>query len=132
MSLPITPSLKAVLMVDAVISGATAGLLIAASALMGPLLDLPPPLLFWAGIVLAPFVVALVVLATRETAPRIVVLNVVLINVAWVIASFGLLGAGLVEPNLLGVLFISAQALTVALFAVLQASALRAARTLAV
>ena len=43
----------------------------------------------------------------------------------WVIASFVIMIGGLVQPSLLGVLFISAQALTVALFLALQVGALR-------
>lgn len=127
MSVPMTAFLKKTLVLDAVVTGAAALLMIAGSTLLGPFLGLPVALLFWAGIVLVPFVGLLIMLARRETASRTLLLDVVLINVAWVVASFGIMIAGAVEPNVLGVAFISAQALAVALFAALQASALKAA-----
>lgn len=128
MTISMTPFLRNTLRLDAVVSGA-AGLLMAAGAsLLGPFLNLPNDLLFWAGLALFPFVALLVVLSRRDAVSRTLVLDVVLINVAWVIASFAIMLFGLVEPNLLGTLFITAQALAVALFAALQASALKAAR----
>lgn len=131
MSVPMTSFLKKTLVLDAVVTGA-AGLLMAAGAsLLGPFLNLPAGLLFWSGIVLFPFVAMLAVVARREAAPRMVLIDIVAINALWVVASFGIMLAGLVEPNLLGVLFVSAQALAVALFAALQASALRAAGAVA-
>jgi hypothetical protein len=54
-------------------------------------------------------------------------IDIVALNALWVAASFGMLVAGLVEPNLLGITFVVAQALAVAGFAGLQAVALRAA-----
>ncbi|TKT81255.1 hypothetical protein [Aquamicrobium sp. LC103] len=127
MTVAITPFLKKTLLLDAAVSGAAAVLMAAGAGLLGPLLDLPVSLLFWAGIALFPFVGLLVVMARRETAPRLVLLDIVLINVLWVAASFAIMIAGIVSPNVLGVVFISAQALTVALFAALQFSGLRAA-----
>jgi hypothetical protein len=131
MTIAMTPFLKNALTLDAVVTAAAGVLMAAGASLLGPLLAIPTSLLFWAGLVLLPFVALLVVLSRRERVSRVLVLDVVLINVAWVIASFGILLFGLVEPNLLGTLFITAQALAVALFAALQASALRAARTVA-
>jgi hypothetical protein len=127
MSFQMTAFLKKTLVLDAAVTGAAALLMIAGAPLLGPFLNLPAGLLFWAGVALVPFVVMLLALTRRETASRMLLVDVVLINVAWVVASFGIMIAGAVEPNMLGVAFIAAQALTVALFAALQASALRAA-----
>lgn len=128
MTVAITPFLKKALLADALVSGAAAVLMAAGAGLLGPLLDLPVPLLFWAGIVLAPWTALLVAVARRDSASRMTLIDIVGINVLWVAASFGILVAGLVEPNLLGMAFVAAQALAVALFAALQASGLRAAR----
>lgn len=131
MTLPMTYFLKKTLLLDAAVSGAAAVLMAAGAWLLGPLLNLPTALLFWAGIVLVPWVGLLLLLARRESISRTMLREVVLVNVAWVIASFGILLSGLVEPNLLGIAFVSAQALTVALFAALQVSALKEARGIA-
>ena len=128
MTIAVTPFLKNTLTLDAVVSGAAGVLMAAGASLLGPLLEIPSGLLFWAGLALFPFVGLLVVLARRQTVSRTLILDVVLINVAWVVGSFAIMLLGLVEPNLLGTLFITAQALAVALFAALQASALRSAR----
>lgn len=127
MTLTITPYLRKVLLADAAVSGAAAVLMIAGAGILGPLLSLPVPLLFWAGLALVPFVGLLFMVARRESAPRMLVLDIVIVNALWVVASFGLLVSGLVEPNLLGTLFVAAQALTVALLAALQMAGLRAA-----
>ncbi|MEQ8450245.1 MAG: hypothetical protein RIB97_11220 [Nitratireductor sp.] len=127
MTVAITPFLRNALYLDAAVSGA-AGLLMAGGAgLLSPLLGLPQPLLLWAGLVLIPFVAMLVFTARKERVPRLLMIDIVALNALWVAASFGMLVAGLVEPNLLGVAFIAAQALAVAGFAELQAAALRAA-----
>lgn len=131
MSITVTPYLRNVLLLDGIVSGA-AGLVMAAGAtVLGPLLALPDQLLFWAGIVLFPWCAALVFLARRQSLPRLALLDVVTINGLWVIASFGIMVMGLVQPTLLGVLFVSAQALTVAMFLVLQVGALRSNRAVA-
>ncbi len=127
MSIAITPFLRRVLYLDAATSGAAAVLCIAGSPLLAPLTGLPQPLLFWAGVVLVPFVAVLLALARRATAPRLMLVDVVALNALWVAASFGLLVGGLVEPNMFGTLFVVAQALAVALFAALQLAGLRAA-----
>jgi hypothetical protein len=125
MSIAITPYLRKVLYLDAATSGAAAILCIAGASFLAPLTGLPAGLLFWAGIVLVPFVAMLLALARRIAAPRLILIDVAAINTLWVAASLGLLVSGLVEPNAFGILFILAQALAVALFAALQFAALR-------
>jgi high-affinity Fe2+/Pb2+ permease len=131
MSVTITPFLRKALAADALVSGAAAVLMIGGAGFLGPLLDLPTPLLFWAGLALAPFVAMLIAVMRRETVSRLVLIDIIGINALWVVGSFAIMLTGAVEPNLLGILFVSAQALTVALFAELQFVGLRRARAAA-
>ena len=126
MSIAITPFLRKVLYLDAATSGGAAILCIAGASFLAPVTGLPQGLLFWAGVVLVPFVALLLALARRTTAPRPILVDVAAINALWVAASLGLLASGLLEPTVLGIIFVVAQALAVALFAALQFSALRA------
>ena len=129
MSMPVTPLVRKTLLADAAVSGAAAVLMIAGAGLLGPLLSIPESLLFWAGLLLVPFVAMLLAVARRETAHRMILLDIVVLNVLWVVASFAVILLGIVEPNALGIAFIAAQALAVALFAALQVGALKAAST---
>jgi hypothetical protein len=127
MPLKITPFLRNALMLDALVSGAAAILMLAGGSLLAPLLELPASLLFWAGLALVPWVAMLVAVARRVEVSRAVMIDIVAINALWVVASFGLLVSGAVSPNLFGIAFVAAQALAVALFAELQFVALRRA-----
>jgi hypothetical protein len=131
MSVTITPFLRKALAADALVSGAAAVLMIGGAGLLGPFLGLPTPLLFWAGIALVPFVATLVAVLRREAVSRLVLIDIIGVNTLWVIGSFAIMLTGGVAPNLLGILFVSAQALTVALFAELQFIGLRRARAMA-
>lgn len=128
MPVPMTPFLRNTLYADAATGAGAAALTIAGSGFLAGLLDLPAGLIFWAGVALLPIVAFLLAMARRPEVPRAWLREIVLINWAWVAASVGILAFGLVQPNLLGVLFVSAQAAAVALFATLQGVALRAAR----
>jgi len=125
MSISISPFLRNALMADAVVSGGAAIVMAAGATLLGPLLDLPVNLLFWAGVALVPFVAMLLVTARRQTVPRLLLIDIVATNALWVAGSLALLFSGSVAPNLLGIAFVGAQALTVALFAELQFVGLR-------
>jgi hypothetical protein len=127
MSIAITPFLRKVLYLDAVMSGAAAILCIAGASVLAPFTGLPEGLLFWTGIVLVPFVAMLLALAIRPSAPKLMLVDIAALNALWVAASFGLLSSGLVEPNLFGSAFVITQALAVALFAILQVAGLRSA-----
>ncbi|GAA4109342.1 hypothetical protein ACFFTN_01945 [Aminobacter aganoensis] len=127
MSIVVTPFLRKVLHADALISGAAGILMMLGAPLLSPLLGLPGELLFWAGLVLVPFVAMLVVLARRVTVSRLLMIDIIVINALWVVASFGLLISGLVAPNALGIAFVVAQALAVAVFAELQFIGIRRA-----
>ncbi|BBD36898.1 MULTISPECIES: hypothetical protein [Aminobacter] len=127
MSITVTPFLRNVLHADALISGAAGLLMMLGTPLLSPLLELPAQLLFWAGLVLVPFVAMLVVIARRATVSKLVMIDIIAINVLWVVASFGLLVSGVVAPNALGIAFVVAQALAVAVFAELQFIGIRRA-----
>jgi hypothetical protein len=120
MSIAVTPFLRNVLHADALISGAAGLLMMLGAPVLSPLLELPAELLFWAGLALVPFVAMLVVIARRAAVSKLVMIDIIAINALWVIGSFALLVSGIVQPNLLGIAFVAAQALTVAVFAELQ------------
>lgn len=125
MHIEITPQLRNVLHADAAMGAAAAVATIAGAAALAPMLALPQQLLFWAGVALVPIVAFLLVMARRATVPRGWIVEIVAINALWTAASLGLLLFGLIQPNGLGAAFVVAQAAAVALFAILQARALR-------
>lgn len=127
MSITVTPFLRNALFADALVSGAAGILMILGAPLLSPLLELPAELLFWAGLALVPFVAMLVVIARRAMVSKLVMIDIIAINVLWVVASFGLLLSGMVAPNALGIAFVVAQALAVAVFAELQFIGIRRA-----
>lgn len=125
MPITVTPFLRNALLLDAVASGTTALLVIAGAGMLEPLLGLPSQFMTWAGIALVPFIVMLVVVARRQTTSRMVLVDIIAINALWVVGSFAVLIFAPFEPSLLGILFVTAQALAVALFAELQFIGLR-------
>ncbi|MET0574711.1 MAG: hypothetical protein ABWZ83_02510 [Mesorhizobium sp.] len=127
MSVTITPFLRNAINADALVSGAAGLLMMGGANFLAPFLQLPASLLFWAGLALVPFVAMLAVIARRQTVSRLVMIDIIAINALWVVGSFALLLSGAVSPNLLGILFIAAQAITVALFAELQCVGMRRA-----
>ncbi|KQU66956.1 hypothetical protein ASC75_10225 [Aminobacter sp. DSM 101952] len=131
MPITVTPFLRNVLFADALVSGAAGILMMLGAPLLSPLLGLPGELLFWAGLVLVPFVAMLVVLARRVTVSRLLMIDIIVINALWVVGSFALLFSGLVQPTMLGIAFVVAQALAVAVFAELQFVGIRRAAAVA-
>lgn len=129
MSISVTPFLRNVLNIDALVSGAAALGMIIGARFIAPLTGLPSNLLVGAGLVLAPWVALLVVLARRQTLSRLTMIDVIAVNALWVAASFGLLASGYIAPNWLGIAFVSAQALAVAILAELQFIGMRRAST---
>ena len=125
MTLAISSFLRRALIVDAIVSGATALLLVFAAGILAPWLRVPEPLLRYAGVVLIPFVIYLAFVARRDVVPRPSVLAIIGLNFAWVAASLCLLLGGPIQPNAFGYAFIIAQALAVALFAEVQYVGLR-------
>lgn len=131
MSKTVSPFLRNVLVADAAMSGAAGLLMIAGAPILSPLLELSTGLLRWAGVLLVPFVVMLILAARRSSVSPLVLLDIVALNVVWVIASFGILLSGAVTPNALGYAFVSAQAIAVAVLAALQFTAWRQAKPMA-
>jgi hypothetical protein len=127
MTVTMTPFLRNVLVTDAVTCGAAAILMIVGTPYLSPLLGLPSGLLFWAGIALVPFVAVLLGTLRRQSVPRLIMIDLIAVNALWVAASFGLLFSGLVSPNALGIAFVAAQAVAVAVLAELQFVGMRRA-----
>lgn len=127
MTVTMSNFLRNSLRADALVSGAAALLMAAGAPLLSPLLGLPSPLLVGAGLVLVPWTLLLLAIARRASVSRMLLIDVIAVNALWVAASVGLLVSGLVAPTALGIAFVAAQALTVALFAELQFMALRRA-----
>jgi hypothetical protein len=105
---------------DAIITGAMAVLLVAAAGLLGPLLNLPVSFLREVGFFLVVYAALVGFLGTRELMPKFAVWLVIGANALWAIDSIALLFTGWVAPNLLGQVFVVAQALAVAAIAELQ------------
>jgi len=121
--------LRRVLFADAATCLAAGLLMMLGAGLFTQLLGLPVELLFYAGISLLPFTAFLVYLATRENLSPTVVWTVIVLNALWTADSFLLLISGWVVPTELGYIFVIAQALGVALFAVLEYFGLRKSAT---
>jgi hypothetical protein len=127
MPITLTGFLRTVLYADIVFSTGGAVLMAVGASCLSPLLALPGALLAGAGLLLMPWVVALIVVVRRKTAPKIVLVDIAGINLLWCAACFGLLAFGGITPNAFGIAFVAAQALAVALLGVLQLLGLRGA-----
>jgi hypothetical protein len=120
-----SPFLRTILLVDAATCVVTGLLMLLGADMLDSLLGLPVPLLRYAGASLLPIAAFMAFIATRENPARAAVWVIIAGNIGWVIGSFALLFAGLVSPTLLGTLFVTTQALTVALLAALEYVGLR-------
>ncbi|MFL6714345.1 MAG: hypothetical protein ACJ8LN_15680 [Sulfurifustis sp.] len=117
--------LRFALTADAAVSGATGVLMVFLSGLLDGLLQVPPSLLFYAGLVLIPYAAFIAVLARRESLSRGIVTIVIAGNVLWATACVLVMLSGWVAPNWLGYAFIAVQAIAVVAFAELQYVGLR-------
>jgi hypothetical protein len=123
--------LRLALLADAVASGAMGVLLAVAADPVALWFGLPVALLREVGLLLIPYTILLVYLATRATTPRLPAQLIVAGNVLWVIGSVALLISDLVAPTALGMAFVIAQALIVAILAELQLLGLKRQRLVA-
>ena len=117
--------LRCVLFADAAISGVSGLLMALGAGQLSALLGLPEPVLRYAGLALLPWAALVAWLALRDAPPRVAVGAVILGNLLWAADCVVILLAGWVEPTGLGLAFVLAQALTVALLAELQYFGLR-------
>ncbi|MEU0277744.1 hypothetical protein [Streptomyces sp. NPDC006195] len=118
--------LRRFLALDAVITGVNGLAYVAASGPLGRLLGVDDTVLLGLGVFLALFGAGVGFLATRRRPPRLPVKIVVDSNLLWAVLSIAALSLWL-DPTTAGAVWIPVQALTVAGFAVVQWSALRAA-----
>ena len=126
-----TTFLRTALLADAAATAATGILLATAASWLEGWLNIPAPLLVYAGAALIPFAMFVFYLTTRNHVSRAAVWTVVGCNALWTIDSFLLLASGWVAPSMLGYAFVIAQALVVAAFCELQFTGLRRASVVA-
>jgi hypothetical protein len=117
--------LQRVLAADAATCVATGLLMLFGAGALEPWLGIPPTLMRYAGASLLPIAAFFAYVATRESSPRVLVWAVIAGNAAWSFDSIALLFTGWIAPTALGIAFIMAQALVVALFAELEYVGLR-------
>ncbi|MCO6383777.1 hypothetical protein GTH22_13655 [Oceanicola sp. 502str15] len=113
-------SLQTILAVDAATCVALGMLLVFASGPISVITAIPGSLLFFAGLLLLPIAVFMVIFTQTATVPAWAVQVIVAGNVLWVLGSTILPVTGLIAPNGLGWLFLLGQAAVVALFAGLE------------
>ena len=127
MTFVLSNGLRRTLTIDAVVSAASAVLLLFAGDELARWLAVPETLLRYAGGLLVPFALYVGTLARREAVTRSGVAAVIGMNIAWVVASVWLVIGSSVRPSPAGYVFIGCQALAVALLAELQYMGLRRA-----
>ena len=115
-----TGFLRRLLAADAATCVATGLLLLFGAGALEPWLGLPPTLMRYAGASLLPIAAFIAYVATRDSSPRVLVWAVIAGTAAWTFDSIALLFTGWIAPTALGIAFIVAQALVVALFAELE------------
>ena len=123
----INPSsfLSRALLADAVFSGVAAVALTLGAGVLAPFLNLPEALLRESGLFLIAYTAFVGWLGSRQSVLKALVLLVIVGNAAWTLGSIALLFSGTVSPNLLGQVFIVAQAIATGVFAELQYIGLR-------
>ena len=125
-----SPLLRRALLADGLVGLGTGSLLVLAASWLAELLVLPRELLLGAGLALLPLGVFLLWLGSCERVNRLLVWAVLALNALWVVDSLLLLVAGWVAPNLLGHVFVIAQALVVLLFIELELVGLKRSESL--
>jgi hypothetical protein len=120
-----TRFLRLVLLADAGATAVTGLLMAAASQSLEVWLNIPSPLLFYAGVFLLPYAAFVSYLAAQPRVPRAAVWVVIGCNALWAIDSILLLASGWIEPSTLGYAFVIAQAIVVGVFCELQLTGVR-------
>jgi hypothetical protein len=123
--IPPLPSLRSLLVFDAVTCTVMGALLMLGSGALADLTLLPAALLTEAGIVLLAVAAFILFVATRRVMPALGVIAIIAGNAFWVVGSLAVVLV--VTPNALGTGFVLAQAFAVAALASLELTAWRAA-----
>ena len=121
--------LRRALQADAIFSGTAAVVLTLGAGALAPLLNLPDTLLRETGLFLILYAALVGWLGMRQMMPKALVGLVIVGNAVWTLLSIALLFSGLVTPNLLGEVFVVAQAIATGVFAELQYVGLRRSGT---
>jgi hypothetical protein len=125
MSLPALSSrLSRILMFDAATCAVMGVALLMASEPLGRILALPADLLFHAGFALMPIAAFVAWISMRRPVFPAGTWAVIVGNIGWVIASVAVLLLPFIAPNLLGAVFVLAQAAAVAILAAMEWRAL--------
>ena len=117
--------LRRAFLLDTIASGLMAVLLTFGAGELAPWFNLPEQLLRETGLFLIAYTALVGWLATRQSMPKLLVIIVIAGNAAWTVVSIGLLFSSALTPNLLGQVFIAAQALVPGVLAELQYIGLR-------
>ena len=117
--------LRNVLWADAASCLGSGALQLAGGAALAQLLNLPQALLVATGAFLLVYAAAVAWTATRDPLPRALVGLFAVGNAAWALGCVALLATGILQPSAWGVAWVAAQAVTVAVLAELQWTALR-------
>jgi len=117
--------LSRALLADAIFSGVAAVALTLGAGMLAPFLHLPEALLRETGLFLIAYTALVGWLAARSSVLKALVWLVIVGNTAWTLGSIALLFSGAVSPNLLGEVFVVAQAIATGVFAELQFIGLR-------
>jgi hypothetical protein len=123
--IPSLPSLRSLLVFDAVTCAVMGALLVLGSGTLAGLTLLPTALLTEAGIVLLAVAAFILFVATRRVMPALGVIAIIAGNALWVLGSLAVLLA--TTPNALGTGFVLVQAFAVAALAALELAGWRAA-----
>ena len=116
-------ALQNILLLDAATCVATGALMAFGSNFVAGLTAIPAPMLTWAGLILFPCAALMLYAGLQASPTRSIVWLIVLGNIGWVIASVGLFA--FIAPNALGTIFILAQAVVVAVLALLEHNAMQ-------
>jgi hypothetical protein len=117
--------LRNVLLVDAATCVVSGLLMTIAARPVADLTGLPAGLLGSAGLSLFPIAAFIAFVATRQPAWPIGVWRVILGNIGWAVGCLGLLLGAFASPTAVGIAFVSAQAIAVAVLAELELTGLR-------
>ena len=117
--------LRRILILDGATCIAMGAALVLGSSALSDLLAIDSLVLRGAGAVLLPFAAFVLWTATRAEVPGWAVWAIIGLNLLWTVESFVGLAAGWLAPNALGVAFVIAQAVAVAVIAELEMIAVR-------